>query len=155
MCSTPCCFLSPALQYGNGDFAPGIAYGDYGKWTCGHNLLLAHGYAVKLYRDYYNKDKNGRIGMALWSEWSEPWTDKFEGGCELDHCIEHCPSSHSKAAIGIAPLRSGNTMEHCSIVQATKALQPGLLQAVSIILGDTAGSRCKPLNSMQCSCITV
>jgi beta-glucosidase/6-phospho-beta-glucosidase/beta-galactosidase len=66
-------------QYGNGDFAPGIQYGDSGKWKCGHHLLLAHANAVKVFRQKYNTDKKGRIGMALWSEWSEPWTDKFEG----------------------------------------------------------------------------
>eukprot|EP00882_Tetradesmus_deserticola_P026789 GHRQ01029583.1.p1 GENE.GHRQ01029583.1~~GHRQ01029583.1.p1 ORF type:complete len:356 (+),score=138.00 GHRQ01029583.1:1133-2200(+) len=66
------------LQYGNGDFAPGITYGDSGKWKCGHYLLLAHANAVRVFRQKYNTNKKGRIGMALWSEWSEPWTDKLE-----------------------------------------------------------------------------
>lgn len=64
-----------SLQYGNGDFAPGKKYGDAGKWKCGHHLLLAHAYAVKLFREKYKSQNDGRIGMALWSEWSEPWTD--------------------------------------------------------------------------------
>jgi hypothetical protein len=34
---------------------------------------------VRIFREKYNKDKKGRIGMALWSEWSEPWTNKMEG----------------------------------------------------------------------------
>jgi beta-glucosidase/6-phospho-beta-glucosidase/beta-galactosidase len=63
------------LMWGNGDFAPGVNNGPTGKWTCGHNLLLAHAYAVKLYRDQYQKKQGGKIGMALWSEWSEPLTD--------------------------------------------------------------------------------
>jgi beta-glucosidase/6-phospho-beta-glucosidase/beta-galactosidase len=63
------------VQYGNGDMAPGINEGDSGKWKCGHNLLLSHAQAVKLYRDQYQKKQGGKIGMALWSEWSEPWTD--------------------------------------------------------------------------------
>lgn len=66
-----------SLQYGNGDFAPGIAEGDKGKWTCGHNLLLSHAFAVKSYRDKFQKSQGGKIGMALWSEWSEPYTDSF------------------------------------------------------------------------------
>jgi len=68
------------LQYGNGDFAPGIQYGDSGKWKCGHHLLLAHAYAVKKYRDSYQKQQGGKIGMALWSEWSEPWRPNQAGG---------------------------------------------------------------------------
>lgn len=66
-------------QYGNGDFAPGVNYGDSGKWKCGHHLLLAHAAAVKLYRDSYKTKQGGKIGMALWSEWSEPYSDKPEG----------------------------------------------------------------------------
>lgn len=69
------------LQYGNGDFAPGIKYGESGKWKCGHNLLLAHAKAVKVYRDNYKAKNDGKIGMALWSEWSEPWTQSEGGEC--------------------------------------------------------------------------
>jgi hypothetical protein len=73
------------VQYGNGDFAPGVKYGEWGKWHCGHNLLLAHAKAVKVFRDGGYKAKNdGRIGMALWSEWSEPWSGT-EGGEALHH----------------------------------------------------------------------
>jgi hypothetical protein len=68
------------LQWGNGDFAPGVKEGEAGKWKCGHNLLLSHATAVKTYRDNYQKDQGGKIGMALWSEWSEPFRDTFEGG---------------------------------------------------------------------------
>lgn len=67
-------------QYGNGDFAPGIKYGESGKWKCGHNLLLSHAKAVKVFRDGYKAKNDGRIGMALWSEWSEPWRPDNEGG---------------------------------------------------------------------------
>jgi hypothetical protein len=67
------------LQWGNGDFAPGNKEGDAGKWTCGHHLLLSHATAVKTYRDKYQKDQGGKIGMALWSEWSEPFRDTPEG----------------------------------------------------------------------------
>ncbi|KAI8476517.1 MAG: glycoside hydrolase superfamily [Monoraphidium minutum] len=65
-------------QYGNGAFAPGINEGDAGKWKCGENLLLAHAYAVKAYRDKFKKQQGGKIGMALWSEWSEPYSEDFK-----------------------------------------------------------------------------
>jgi beta-glucosidase/6-phospho-beta-glucosidase/beta-galactosidase len=68
------------LQYGNGDFAPGIQYGPSGQYKCGHNLLLAHARAYRLYRSKYAATQRGKVGMALWSEWSEPWTQKPEGG---------------------------------------------------------------------------
>ena len=45
----------------------------------GHTLLLAHGKAVQLYRAKYQPKQGGKIGMALWSEWSEPFTSKAEG----------------------------------------------------------------------------
>lgn len=61
------------LQYGNGDFAPGIKYEDSGRWKCGHNLLLAHAKTYKLYKEKYGS-QGGKLGMALWSEWTEPWT---------------------------------------------------------------------------------
>lgn len=91
--SRPCCPSLPgpltaclpatlgtdAPKYGNGDFAPGIKYGDWGKWKCGHNLLLAHAKAVKLFRDKYKSKNDGKIGMALWSEWSEPWSGSAGG----------------------------------------------------------------------------
>jgi len=41
------------LQWGNGNFAPGIKYGDEGKYACGHNLLLAHGQTKALYDEKY------------------------------------------------------------------------------------------------------
>jgi beta-glucosidase/6-phospho-beta-glucosidase/beta-galactosidase len=86
------------MQYGNGDFAPGIKYGDEGKWKCGHNLLLAHAKAVKLFRDRYKAPTKGKIGMALWSEWSEPWSGTPGG--EVLHFSE------AAAAAGL-PLRGG------------------------------------------------
>jgi hypothetical protein len=34
---------------------------------------------VDLYRRKYKPSQRGRIGMALWSEWSEPFTNTPEG----------------------------------------------------------------------------
>jgi hypothetical protein len=147
-------FTTCNSQYGNGEFAPGINEGPTGRFNCGHNLLLAHGYAVKvrlrrgretpcfsgstppgpwallaglvlalrlqlawrrcmlpgagvrrwkclcplnppllsrpdapqLYRDKYQKSQRGKIGLALWSEWSEPFTDTPNSGFERSAC---------------------------------------------------------------------
>lgn len=43
----------PLTHTGNGQFAPGIDYGDRGRYACSHNVLLAHAAAVKLYREKY------------------------------------------------------------------------------------------------------
>ena len=34
-------------------------------WIVGHNLLLAHGAAVKAYRDEFKKQDGGQIGITL------------------------------------------------------------------------------------------
>jgi len=46
-----CCVVDASLQYGWGNFAPGIAYGDSGMYACGHHLLLAHGKTFDLYHN--------------------------------------------------------------------------------------------------------
>ncbi|KAI8474346.1 MAG: glycoside hydrolase superfamily [Monoraphidium minutum] len=61
------------LGYNKGIFAPGIKDGPAGQYKCGHNLLLAHAKAVKLYRDKYAKAQGGRIGMALDGKWGFPY----------------------------------------------------------------------------------
>ncbi len=73
-------------QYGKANFAPGINKGGWGKWHCGHNVLLAHGRAVQLYRAKYKARQGGKIGMALWTEWAEPYTNTPEGGWVLVRC---------------------------------------------------------------------
>ncbi|XP_059441316.1 beta-glucosidase 17-like [Corylus avellana] len=41
-------------------------------YIVGHNLLLAHGAAVKLYKDKYQPYQKGKIGVAAYSTWMEP-----------------------------------------------------------------------------------
>ncbi|KAM7497287.1 hypothetical protein LguiA_021701 [Lonicera macranthoides] len=58
------------------------AVGDPGRepYVVSHNQLLAHGAAVKLYREKYkgasNNTCNGNIGMALVTIWTEPYSNK-------------------------------------------------------------------------------
>ena len=38
-----------------------------------HNVILAHGTAVKTYRDKYQKDQGGLIGWTLNTDYGEPF----------------------------------------------------------------------------------
>jgi beta-glucosidase len=60
--------------YGNGQFAPGrtsdrskSAVGDSSRepWIVGHNILVAHGSAVKLFREQYKPKYGGQIAITL------------------------------------------------------------------------------------------
>ncbi|KAI6685546.1 hypothetical protein NL676_031459 [Syzygium grande] len=72
--------------YANGQLAPGrcsdwqmlnCTGGDSGTepYIVGHNQLLAHAAAVKLYRDKYQASQKGVIGITLVSHWMVPYSD--------------------------------------------------------------------------------
>ncbi|KAL8151684.1 hypothetical protein V2J09_021492 [Rumex salicifolius] len=73
-----------ALGYDNGLDAPGRCSKTYGNCTAGnsatepyivaHNLILAHASAVHRYRQKYQKQQKGRIGILLDIVWYEPLT---------------------------------------------------------------------------------
>jgi beta-glucosidase len=69
-------FIEPAVicnqQYGNGQFAPGVAGGDAARYRCGHNLLLAHGEAVRLYRAKYAASQGGQLSFSTLVTWPQP-----------------------------------------------------------------------------------
>jgi beta-glucosidase len=44
-------------------------------YIAAHNVLRAHAKAVKLYRDHYQKDQGGQIGITNNCDWREPLTD--------------------------------------------------------------------------------
>jgi len=67
-----------AYGNGQGSMAPGLPEmeGDENftqswKFTCGHNILIAHGLAVKYYRENYT---NGQIGIVGNTGWVEPYS---------------------------------------------------------------------------------
>lgn len=70
--------------YNSGYQAPGRCSKDYGNCTVGdsstepyivaHHLLLAHGAEVKRYREKYQEQQKGRIGILLDFVWYEPLT---------------------------------------------------------------------------------
>ncbi|OVA18774.1 Glycoside hydrolase [Macleaya cordata] len=74
-----------ALGYDNGIFAPGRCSKAFGNCTAGnsstepyivaHNLILSHAAAVQRYREKYQEQQKGRIGILLDFVWYEPLTD--------------------------------------------------------------------------------
>lgn len=59
------------LGYGQGVFAPGYV-SKTKPYIVGHNLLLAHGEAVQLYRSQYQAAQQGKIGITNNCDWREP-----------------------------------------------------------------------------------
>lgn len=67
-------WCSSILGYNTGYFAPGrtsdrtkSAVGDSSRecWAVGHNILVAHGRAVKIYREEFKPKDGGEIGITL------------------------------------------------------------------------------------------
>lgn len=48
-------------------------------YTAGHNLLLAHANATKLYRENYKAASGGQIGITLNGDFAIPYSDSEEG----------------------------------------------------------------------------
>nr|4GXP_A Chain A, Beta-glucosidase Chimeric protein [Thermotoga maritima MSB8]4GXP_B Chain B, Beta-glucosidase Chimeric protein [Thermotoga maritima MSB8]4GXP_C Chain C, Beta-glucosidase Chimeric protein [Thermotoga maritima MSB8] len=63
----PLCSAIPG--YGSGTFAPG-RQSTSEPWTVGHNILVAHGRAVKVFRETV---KDGKIGIVLNGDFTYPW----------------------------------------------------------------------------------
>jgi beta-glucosidase len=42
-------------------------------WLVAHHILIAHATAVKLYRDEFQAQQQGVIGITLNGDWTEPW----------------------------------------------------------------------------------
>jgi beta-glucosidase len=60
--------------YGLGVFAPGRKSQDE-PYLVGHNLLRAHAYTVDTYRQKFQPDQGGRIGISNNCDWREPYSD--------------------------------------------------------------------------------
>ncbi|XP_010413600.1 PREDICTED: beta-glucosidase 16 isoform X1 [Camelina sativa] len=46
-------------------------------YIVGHNLLLSHGAAVKIYREKYQATQKGEIGIAINTVWHYPYSDSY------------------------------------------------------------------------------
>ncbi|RYP25455.1 hypothetical protein DL767_008373 [Monosporascus sp. MG133] len=75
-------WCSSILGYSTGYFAPGHTsdrkkspVGDSSRepWIVGHNLLVAHGRAVKVYREEFKPKDKGEIGITLNGDYTYPW----------------------------------------------------------------------------------
>ncbi|RVX70599.1 hypothetical protein B0A52_05251 [Exophiala mesophila] len=91
-------FCSAVLGYNVGQFAPGhtsdrtksdIGDGSTEPWIVGHHILIAHGQAVKIYREEFKEAAGGQIGITLNGDWTEPWDPNSEADREAcDRKIE-------------------------------------------------------------------
>jgi beta-glucosidase len=75
-------WCSSILGYNTGLFAPGHTsdrtkspVGDSSRecWIVGHNILIAHGAAVKVYREEFKPTNGGEIGITLNGDAVYPW----------------------------------------------------------------------------------
>lgn len=75
-------WCSSILGYSSGYFAPGHTsdrnkspVGDSSRepWIVGHNCLVAHGRAVKVYREEFKAEQGGQIGITLNGDGTYPW----------------------------------------------------------------------------------
>ncbi len=75
-------WCSSILGYSSGYFAPGHTsdrtkspVGDSSRepWLVGHNLILAHARAVKVYREEFKAKDKGQIGITLNGDHTYPW----------------------------------------------------------------------------------
>jgi len=75
-------WCSSILGYNTGLFAPGHTsdrtksdVGDSSRecWIVGHNFLIAHGAAVKIYREEFKSKDGGQIGITLNGDATYPW----------------------------------------------------------------------------------
>ncbi|KDQ60017.1 glycoside hydrolase family 1 protein [Jaapia argillacea MUCL 33604] len=85
------------LGYGRGVFAPGHTsdrtrspVGDTSTepWIVAHHLILAHAYAVKLYRDSFKASQGGQIGITLDCSWFMPYDDAPENVAAAERGLE-------------------------------------------------------------------
>ena len=77
-------YCSAILGYSTGAFAPGRTsnraknpVGDSSRepWIVAHNIIIAHGAAVKAYRNEFKREAKGVIGITLNADWVLPYDD--------------------------------------------------------------------------------
>nr|Q25BW4.1 RecName: Full=Beta-glucosidase 1B; AltName: Full=Cellobiase 1B [Phanerodontia chrysosporium]AHH92833.1 beta-galactosidase [synthetic construct]BAE87009.1 beta-glucosidase [Phanerodontia chrysosporium] len=85
------------LGYGRGVFAPGRSSdrmrspeGDSSTepWIVGHSVILAHAYAVKLYREQFKANRGGQIGITLNGDWAMPYDDSPQNIEAAQHALD-------------------------------------------------------------------
>ena len=80
-------WVTAMLGYGKGEFAPGrVSISE--PYIAAHNLLRAHGKAVKIYRKKFQPTQNGIIGMANNCDWREPKTNSVKDKEAAERALE-------------------------------------------------------------------
>ncbi|KAL1497175.1 hypothetical protein ABEB36_008175 [Hypothenemus hampei] len=64
--------------YGSGVLAPNIVSLGIKNYICGHNLIIAHGKAYRLYDKEFRAKQQGRVTMVVDSNWFEPASNSTE-----------------------------------------------------------------------------
>ncbi|KIJ64974.1 glycoside hydrolase family 1 protein [Hydnomerulius pinastri MD-312] len=85
------------LGYGRGVFAPGRSSdrerspegnSSTEPWIVGHSVILAHAYAVKLYREEFKASQGGQIGITLNGDWAMPYDDSPQNVEAAQHALD-------------------------------------------------------------------
>ncbi|KAI0767555.1 beta-glucosidase [Fomes fomentarius] len=85
------------LGHGRGVFAPGRSSdrtrspegnSSTEPWIVGHNLILAHAYACKLYREQFKAAQGGQIGITLNGDMALPYDDSPENIAAAQHALD-------------------------------------------------------------------
>lgn len=85
------------LGYGRGVFAPGRSSdrerspeGDSSTepWIVGHNVILSHAHAVRLYREKFKAAHGGQIGITLNGDWAMPYDDSPQNVEAAQHALD-------------------------------------------------------------------
>ncbi len=67
-------WVSCILGYNLGSVAPGrTSAASTQPWIAGHNILIAHGRAAKLYREAFKVQDSGEIGIVIGGDATYPW----------------------------------------------------------------------------------
>lgn len=85
---------TPARGPSSGTFPPGWQDGVAGSFRCGHNILLAHAAAVKVYRERYQASQAGKLSIAApgWFAMpADPDSQAGGGRCCLMHVLMSMP----------------------------------------------------------------
>ncbi len=75
------------LGYGQGVMAPG-RISNSEPYLAAHQLLLAHGKAVKRYREEFQPKQKGRIGITNNGDWREPYSKSVEDKAAAQRALE-------------------------------------------------------------------
>ncbi|XP_071507223.1 lactase/phlorizin hydrolase-like [Diadema antillarum] len=66
-------WIVSVFGYGTGIFAPGLAEIGSAPYRVTHNIIRSHAAAYHRYDDRYKASQNGKVGITLNSDWSEPY----------------------------------------------------------------------------------